>query len=64
MVSNSQYIVNTQQLRFARKFDMNTYSIELHFIGASTPELISFYNKRKERDEFFDKIAEKMNKGA
>ena len=64
MVSNSQYIVNTQQLRFARKFDMNTYSIELHFIGVSTPELISFYNKRKERDEFFDKIAEKMNKGA
>ena len=64
MVSNSQYIVNTQQLRFARKFDMNTYSIELHFIGVSTPELIGFGNKRKERDEFFDKIAEKMNKGA
>ena len=64
MVSNSQYIVNTQQLRFARKFDMNTYSIELHFIGVPAPELIGFGNKRKERDDFFNKIVEKMNNGA
>lgn len=66
MVNNDFYIINTQHLRFVRKFDYvdEKYAIELHFVGVPTPEILRFNSKRKDRDEFYNEIVEKMkNRG-